>query len=319
MNKTKSLYTAGVIITLWRIILLTKRYGENDVVIQDIVNSLESSGFLGGTVPIKESVRLGQKYSFLIIRDGKVSVGDYSQKMLLPFCDDEIPNIMVLRKILLLIISKNKFHWVLFYNEDIPVFKVAIPQDWIDLLENAKLFDITDKDVVAWWSGLSQLLQTYDDELLKKIGNFGESLTFKFENKRLLADGFAINPFDVTWVSRISDIEGYDIKSIRGTLLKLKKSQKDKIQIEVKASVISNTDRFRFMVSRNEWNTALSNIDSYFFYCWSGINLANQSFLGGPFIIPARKIENLFPHDNHESFQWSECRVVVDLEDFQIN
>jgi hypothetical protein len=316
--KKSNIYSAGKIIILWRVINFVVRFGEVGITIQDIVLALESSGFFGGTVPVKDSIRLGQKHDFLKIEEGKAIISDYTKKELLPFCQEDIPNKIVLRRILFQIISENKFHWLIFFNVDISLFKIAIPQEWIDLLETADLFKIDDENVICWWKELLQVFHDYDYEHLKDIGDFGEALTLEYEKRRLLEDGFENNGLTVTWVSRLSDSAGYDIRSKRGQLLQFKSIKEEPIQIEVKASVIPNRNQFRFMVSRNEWETALKNINTYFFYCWLGINLTTGNYSEGPIIIPVNRMKDLFPLDNHDSFQWTECRVNVDLDDYRI-
>lgn len=318
MAVSSTIYSSGKIITLWRVIFLVEQYRKKGIVIQDVANILGRSGYFGGTIPVKESVQIGQKHAFLEIRNGVVYLSEYTESKLLPLCDDENPNVEILRKILFPIVVENRFHWLIFFSEDIAIFKISIPPNWIDILNGANLFDFSDKTVVNWWKELLNVFHTHDDERLKEIGDFGEVLTKQFEEDRLSKDGIKNKQFHLRWVSRINDGEGYDFRSIRGSLLKSKNDFRDSIQIEVKASVITNIERFRFKVSRNEWKTALANLDSYFFYCWVGIDIKNQKFLDGPFIIPAKSIVDFFPMDNHETCQWTECRFILDIGKYKI-
>jgi hypothetical protein len=86
------------------------------------------------------------------------------------------------------------------------------------------------------------------------------------------------------------------------------------IMIEVKGTQSENINHLRFYVTRNEWNTAISNIDSYYFYVWVGVDIKNQCKKIDPKIIPAIKLMNHFPEDQDSNFQWILSQVILNLD-----
>ena len=93
--------------------------------------------------------------------------------------------------------------------------------------------------------------------------------------------------------------------------------EKEKISIEVKSSDTTNIERFRFFVSKPEWNKAMEDIESYFFFCWVGINISDDSALYGPFVIPAIQLIEIVPKDVSNTCEWSECRFVLDISPYK--
>ncbi|MBN2499750.1 MAG: DUF3883 domain-containing protein, partial [Anaerolineales bacterium] len=278
-------------------------------------------GLMGGSVStalIKDALRIGQVHELFNIKGGIIDIGEYSQNELMSYCSEDYPNYEAIRGILLKIIQDKKFYWLLSLNENIEEFKFFIPNSWVELLALGNLFDFGDINVIEWWRNVFAFIHQYDKSRLKKIGDVGEMLTFEYENIRLTNDGIKPLELYLQWVSKVTDIMGFDIQSIRSVLLKQKGAQRDRIQIEVKASVITNVRKFRFYVTRNEWETALKNIDTYFFYCWLGIDIKNKTAKNGPLIIPAKKLVELFPEEKTEIVTWTECKVIVDLIGYQI-
>ena len=312
-------YSSGKIVALWHVIFLVHQYKERGVVVKEIVRIVGGSGHFGGTIPVKESISIGQKNGFFEINSGVLFLSEYTQRELLPLCNDETPNIDVLRHIIFQILFRNRFYWLIYLQEDVSIFELSIPQYWVDILNSADLLNFTDDIVIDWWRVLVNLFHNFDEEIRKEVGEIGEFHTMQYEESRISSDGINNSHLYLKWVSKISDNIGFDMLSIRGSLLKHEHNLKDPIQIEVKSSVISNIQRFRFKVTRNEWEKAVSNSQSYYFYCWAGINLNDQSYSAGPFIIPAKSILSLFPSDNHDTCTWTECKLILNLRDYNIN
>ncbi|MCK6463061.1 MAG: DUF3883 domain-containing protein [Candidatus Pacebacteria bacterium] len=306
----------GIIIALWRILSLTARYEQLSV--KSVVEITQNSGLFGGKVPAKNALKFGQIYNFIEIQSGSIYLTEHCKEEFIDLCNDDEPNTPVFRAILSHIISNNNYHWLMFFNEDSDIFRTAIPQDWIDLLENAGLFSFDNDDVIEWWETVLKKYENFTESKKKEIGDIGEKLTYEYELNRLITDKIKKPKFYVKWASRFSDEFGYDILSLRGNLLKGKYKIKDQIQIEVKATVVRDTATFRFRVSRNEWNVASNRLSTYFFFCWTGVSLEHQNASDGPYIISAKSLEKHLPTDKSEICEWTECRFVLDLTKYGI-
>lgn len=311
-------YSPGKLVTLWRMIFLLHEYQE-DVHARSLAGILKDTGMFGGTIPIQQSIEIAQICGFLDIKTGQFQLSEFAKNNVLPLCHEKEPNVAVLRVMLSSILSVNKFHWLLFFNEDIEIYKISLPNEWIDLFEGANLLNLDDPEVILWWQDLLGAFQDFDDKKKKEIGDVGEKLTIEFEKKRLVADGVDNPQFIVKWISRFRNSFGYDVLSIRGGLLKNRLDVKDPVHIEVKSSVISDEKNFIFKISRNEWKTALVLLDSYYFHCWVGINLESESAEKGPFILTAKSLIKLMPTDNSELCEWTESRLTLDLTKYSIN
>jgi hypothetical protein len=321
MKKKTKYYpiTHGHLIAAWYILYLAKTY--KGISAKDAVSIAEKSGKLGGTIPANRGIKICSDYDLLSFREGRLCVSEISELSILPKCDNEDPNIHVLRALLLHILSYHNFEWLIFYDPDPDIFRESLSandREWTNLLDNADLFRFDQEDVVVWWNNVLVKYEDYKEELKKAIGDVGEKLTYDHELKRVEKDGFSPSKSFVKWASRISDRYGFDVLSIRGKLFLSTFKEKDKIQIEVKSSDTNNLECFRFFVTKPEWIKALKDIKSYFFFCWAGINLEIESAKSGPFVIPATALLDYMPKDNSDFIQWSECRCVIDISKYSL-
>jgi len=312
------IYSSGKIIILWRLIYFMSQNPE--ISIQELAAIIEDSGVLGGTAPFGDAVRIGRYCRFLEVDKGTVLLSEECVNFLLPLCSIKDPNILVVRFVLQRIIqgSLYGFQWLLFFNKDIEIFKVSIPEEWTDLLEQAELFKFGEKEVDEWWDAILLSVNNFDLVNTKEIGDVGEKLTIEHENTRLTSDGTRTPQHYVKWASRFSNSYGYDIASVEGKRWSKKKFDMSATQIEVKSSVSANVNGFRFKISRNEWNVALENIDTYYFYCWLGISVDKQTAADGPYVIPAKSFIKIVPRDRHNTCEWSECRLTIDLTNYSL-
>lgn len=321
MRKRIKYYTItnGHIVATWHVIYLAQIY--EGISAKDAVSIIEKSGKLGGTTPAKQGIKICCDYGLLNFHGESLRITEICESHILPKCDNEDPNIDVQRALLFHILSYHNFEWLIFYDSDPDIFReslLANDPEWTNLLENAKLFDFDDENVNIWWDGILSKYEDYKEKLKKAIGDVGEKLTYHHELQRVENDGFIPPKTFVKWASRISDRFGFDVLSIRGKLFLSSFKDADKIQIEVKSSDTNNLDRFRFYVTKPEWSQALENINSYYFFCWAGINLEAESAESGPFIIPASDLIDHVPTDNSDFFQWSECRCVIDITEYKM-
>jgi hypothetical protein len=310
--------TSSNIIALWQLIMIAKR--NNSIAVSAAIDISINSGLIGGDVPAGEGLKLGLYCKLLVIdKEQNLNHTDFCRDNLFSLCDTNEPNILIIRAILLKYMSLQNYDWLLFFNDDPEVFKTGVPLEWVDLLNNATLFDFEDAQVRTWWAEVFDRYETYKEGKKLEQGKIAEKHTFDSEKARLKADGFDNDLKFVKWASQISDKYGYDVLSVRGSLLKSTFSEKEKIQIEVKCTAAANMEEFRFYVSKPEWKAALENIDSYYFYCWVDTNLQKQT-AQGPYIIPAKDLISHIPKDDHSTIcDWSECRFILNLNGMRIN
>lgn len=311
-----STISQGHIIATWNILFLLSKYKK--IFPNRIYSILTNSGKLGGSLPVEVGIRICIDYEFAYIDKGFLCLSKMSEEHLLSLCSTDDPNVPALRAILSHIISYHNFQWLIFYDSDPDIFREYLfnsDPEWVILLENAKLFSFEDTCVLKWWENVLAKYENYKEEIKKAIGDVGEKLTYLHEIHRIQTDGYHPAKSFVKWASQISDQYGYDVLSIKGK--KFEGEEKEKIQIEVKSSDTLNIESFRFYISKPEWKTALKNINSYYFYCWSGIKLNEETALEGPFIIPARELVDHIPQDVSSLSEWSECRCVIDLSRYK--
>lgn len=297
---------------------LISRY--EGITASNTVSIIEKSGKLGGTVPVKHGLKICLDYDLVRVSSGILQLTEFTEQTILPKCADEDPSLNVIRELLFHLLSYHNFEWLIFYNPDPEIFRESIlanDPEWVSLLDNAKLFDFDDELVNFWWDKILVKYEDNKEKIKKAIGDVGEKLTYHLELDRVNTDGFNPPKSFVKWASRISDKFGFDILSLRGNKFAFTFEQNENIQIEVKSSDAINLEKFRFFISKPEWNKALENSNSYFFYCWVGINIEKEIAHDGPFIIPASHLINHIPKDTSDICEWSECRCVLDITKFK--
>ncbi|MGD9779761.1 DUF3883 domain-containing protein, partial [Methanomethylovorans sp.] len=125
---------------------------------------------------------------------------------------------------------------------------------------------------------------------------------------------------NVYWVSKESDIYGYDISSFFGRIQTKKKKSEEIMFIEVKSTKSHSNQNFRFFLTRNEWDTAEKYKENYYFYFWTNVKIDNGLFSGiGPFVLPAPAISSLIPQDVASNSKWTECSIILDFNRYRLN
>lgn len=317
MNSIDINITPGRIIALWRVLIATNSHeGEK---IEDIYRAMSNHSVMGGGLPLKSGIQIGIDYGFLIPRNNKFFLSDYAKQELIPICSELEPSYKALRGIYYHIIRTKLVPWIIYFNLDVELFKISIPNNWLQLLTMADLLNFSDLDVKNWWHLVINTKSAIDEAKLKKIGDIGEKLTYDFEIKRLLEDKISEVDNKVIWVSQISDEYGFDILSISGSLFN-HDSKDDNVFIEVKASEVSNPNIFSFFITENEWKQALARDNHYFFYCWPGIKPQSQSSsFELPHVVASCNILSLLPINTTKQSQWVKCRVTINLSELSIN
>lgn len=317
-NRNNFNISPGRITALWQLLRLSYRYEikNNFISAHAAIEILLNSCLRGGGLPVMDGLTIGLYHKFLEIdKQGNLLPTEFSKSFLLSIHNGDEPNVFVQRQIIQKLISLKKEHWLIYFDEDIEVFKVAIPLNWLEILENARLFELNDREVVQWWKELIQKKEVYNQERRNEIGEVGEELTKTYEIDRLRSDSIVNSELYVIQVSKISDLFGFDIQSLRGNQFFVSRGLKEQIQIEVKSSIVENEELFTFYVSRNEWNKAVESIDlnTYFFYCWTGVNV-NLRTGKGPYVIPAKKLQPLIPNDSSNLCEWWVCKFNLNLK-----
>ena len=114
-----------------------------------------------------------------------------------------------------------------------------------------------DSEIPAWWDRVSQSFRASHDDAKNRIGRDGERLSLEYEQQRLAKECISLSP---EWVAIEDNTLGYDIESYR-TVGK----ECETIYIEVKSTTSS---RWRFILTRHEWDTALRLQEKYTLHLW---------------------------------------------------
>jgi hypothetical protein len=307
----------GKVIILWRLLFFISQ--NEGVRIQEILGLISDTGIMGGTIPIEDAVRLAGYCRLLKIENERVYLTNEARNEILLLCSSVSPNLEVTRSIVQRILSAtvDKCSWLVFFDPDADLFRTSIPDDWLEVLEAAELFEFDDSAVAQWWSEVLNIVDEFDSSRKKEIGDVGEILTIAFEKRRLQSEQVQNAQFLVRWIAKLGNNYGYDVLSMFGKLLNNNVNESRKIQIEAKSSVLDSEDSFRFRVTKNEYKVAMNNIDTYFFYCWIGVDVPTKTGKG-PYIIPASVLSPFFPQDTSVFCEWTECRFVFDLTKYSV-
>jgi hypothetical protein len=166
------------------------------------------------------------------------------------------------------------------------------------------------QDAVAFWEELRHAGKHLDRAMLKKIGDDAENLSIEFERTRLRQNGFPNLSAQIRWVSRESDLHGYDILSFIGEGT----HASQRIHIEVKKLSIRSdgTRYFHFSANENRQLCALG--DSYFLHLWNFDSAASNA----PMVVEGREVASRVPRNNMLGGTWTSCTVDVPENGFQL-
>lgn len=145
--------------------------------------------------------------------------------------------------------------------------KQILTDDELQCLNFAGLLvDNPSDNVINWWETIGKFFRILDDDKKMEIGKEGERRSLELETERLLECGINNKP---KWISIEDNTAGFDILSYRNP------SPVDisEIKIEVKACTYSPV---HFIITKNEWKTALEYKNNYIFHIW---NLENNELI----------------------------------------
>lgn len=211
------------------------------------------------------------------------------------------------RRLLLKIIlsTRRDLLWTAFADSD--ELKATTP-DLHQILQELKLLDRKpSSEAESFWSDMRKAEHRFNEALLKKIGDQAESWSMFFEAKRLSELGHFDLARDIAWLSRESDLHGYDILSFSG----IGDSPRERKHIEVKRTSFISKEYLEFHLSRNEFIQSMALGKNYIYHLWwidagkGGINLSEVS---------SASVAELVP-ENHDSFSyWTECIIRYSLK-----
>jgi hypothetical protein len=146
-------------------------------------------------------------------------------------------------------------------------FRVLSP-NVLQCFTNARLGGLVlDLAAIQWWDRMSNQVRCRLDALNLEVGRKGEKLSLDYERTRLLAGGVSVCP---SWVATVDNSAGYDIRSFDCGISSSSDHASER-QIEVKTCRFSPP---QFYITRNEWEVALRNRQSYIVHLWCLDNLS---------------------------------------------
>lgn len=162
------------------------------------------------------------------------------------------------------------------------------------------------EDAKSFWRELRAAGKSVDDALLKRIGDQAEAWSMQFEKSRLIEAGHDDLASDVVWLSRESDLHGYDILSFSGEA----PAPGERRHIEVKRGDLSSSGDVSFFLSRNEFTQSQQLGKRYIFHLWwLKFHAPRLS------IVSSQTVANHVPKDADERSIWTECKISLSVEE----
>lgn len=174
------------------------------------------------------------------------------------------------------------------------------------ILNELRLIDTKPGDgAIQFWEDLKTAEVKFNEAILKKIGDQAESWSMIFEKKRLIDAGYKKLSSEIYWVSRESDLHGYDILSFTGEGI----NPTERKHIEVKRAKNFKPGFLQFFLSRNEYLQSLTLGENYWFHLWKFD--ATKSF-PDLFIVKGSEIQSLTPANFDADNYWTECLITFE-------
>lgn len=152
-------------------------------------------------------------------------------------------------------------------------------------------------DFVDWWDGLSGAVRLERDLNKMLQARAAERLTMEMEEQKLEELGLSDKP---KWIGLDDNFAGYDVLSFE-----MKDNKKLPLMIEVKSTVQSP---LRFILTRNEWDTALDVGERYIFHVW---DMAPDT----PRLYPLT-VNEVMPHvpQDGDAGKWTAVQIPLKIE-----
>ena len=252
----------------------------------------------------KEALWLGTELRLLEIVDNRLLIAEMGRRLAVQ--SKGFTDIQTKRRLLLLLIKslRRDLLWIsLVDTKELNAVEDGLFQTLKELGLVAREMS---PEANEFWTSLRNAGGALDAAMKKRIGDEAEEWSVSHENERLISLGHSALAEKIQWISRASDIYGYDILSYQGT----EPAPAAPLHIEVKRVSRSSPERFAFFLSRNEYNQARVLGRNYVFHLWSRHLETSQPQL---LIVDARKVLRLAPSDNVAGGYWSECKITLPI------
>jgi len=273
--------------------------------LKDLTGVLGAVGALGGSSPWQAGISLAVAAGIVTASDGRVALSDAGRHV--SRLAAEVSEIAARRAVMRCVIRNARQDLLcLAFMSASAIFAFA-DQDTVQCLDELGLLGPGSEGSDDWWSELSNDAVNADLEYLKRLGDLAEERSVVYERQRLLVSGYPELAERVQWVSRIDESLGFDVLSFAGeSLPPLDPSQR--LLVEVKACGRAY-GRLRFFLSRNEWETALRNADSWLVHFWRVSDLRGTTEDEPYLILRKSEIEPSVPIDVSASGAWTVCEI----------
>lgn len=227
----------------------------------------------------------------------------------------QLPDTAVYRGLLLTYVDRARPVWAASAAFSRTAVEAYVPNAVSESLAAAKVVgDDIAEGAEEWWEALRRIVQAWERDDTTLVGYAAEQLTLEYERRRLADCGLGHLAACIRWVSQESDAYGFDILSWVGDLsVALNREPTDPLRIEVKGTAAGNGARFRFYLTRNEWETACDRSVAYIFHLWPHV-LRHERNDASPIMRQPCDLEASMPQDQSQTATWTESRLLLDVE-----
>ena len=256
------------------------------------------------SISIWEGAKLtGSRLRLISESDGGLVLTEKGKNLLVGHEDDAGTSLK--RRVLLMIITE--FRRDLMWIASVEKEQLASIEPGVrDCLSELELLrrNLSD-DAEKFWADLRTAGSRINVGLLKRIGDEAESWSMTFERERLTAGGRLDLVEKIRWLSRESDLHGYDILSFSSE----HEADQQRSHIEVKKISQHNEGTRYFFFSRNEFEQASVLADEYVFHLWFLEPNASSASLA---VVRANEVLSRVPTDSDGGGLWTQCTINFD-------
>lgn len=227
----------------------------------------------------------------------------------------QLPDTGVYRGLLLTYVDRARPVWAASAALSRTAVEAYVPNVVSESLSAAKVIGVDIAEGAdEWWAALRRIVQDWERDDTALVGYAAEQLTLEYERKRLADCGLGHLGARIRWVSQESDAYGFDILSWVGDLSDtLGQEPTAALRIEVKGSMAGDPERFRFYMTRNEWNTATDSSVAYVLHLWPHVLRQRREDAHVPAVLLPYQLEQRMPEDRSDSVSWTESRLLIGL------
>lgn len=253
----------------------------------------------------KNALHWAMSLNLIVMRNGLIELSSSGESIVLG--SQEQDGLALQRRLLIkaLVKTRRDLLWIAFAEPQ--ELKEQVPMLFQILTELRLVERKRSDEATAFWQDLKQAEIKFNDAISKKIGDEAEALSMKYESDRLTNLGFSDLAAQITWLSRESDLHGYDILSFMGDSI----NPRERRHIEVKRAKVVNEFGLQFYLSRNEFSQAKIIGPKYLFHLWWSKPHSSEIHLS---VVQSSKVLELVPSDKDSHNFWTECVVTYNLD-----